>query len=707
MRRGRLVVAAVAALLLVAPLPSSAVPSSAVPTGVPVAAAPASWEIGGSGFGHGVGMSQYGAKRLADQGRGAREILRYYYAGTTYDAVPDTQRIGVALEQGAGSVVITGRATSAGGGTVTLRSGSRTVTAPGGAPVTVTRTGTSVRASCSSCGWAPLTGTRMTADVWEARTDLQVAGATYRFGQLVLTPSRTSGLHAVLWMRLHDEYLDQIREMPWSWPSAALEAQAAAARAYALRKVSAGVRDACACHVTDTVSDQVFHALPTGDELAAWPRWRAAVRATGSASTGYVPRYRGAIIEALYSSSHGGWSLDSEDVFGSSLPYLRSRDDSPSLASGNPYRTWTRTVSAGTLARAFGLPDVVRLDLSSRVTGHAVRTAVATSSDGRTARLSGTQLRRALGLPSAFVRRAEARTSGSSPSALAAAVARRSNPVSASSVVLASSYEKDALHALVAQPLAGTLKAPLLLTGRRSLTSATTAELDRRGGAVRRAYVVGGPATVEDRVLRALRARGLTVVRLGGDSIDSVAAAVLDEITSRRSVSAVAVTRNPARSVAATFSGPARRLREPVVVAGATQVPWRTKGAIRRAKVTRAHLLGSSTHVPDAVASSLRSAGVTPVRLTGDDEAAVAGSVGRYFARSVGSAEVVLVPAGSSRVLHRAVAGGLGRVVLVGGAPLPAPTQETLQTVPSWTKVRAVGSTATVPSQALWLAREA
>lgn len=358
------------------------------------------------------------------------------------------------------------------------------------------------------------------------------------------------------------------------------------------------------------------------------------------------------------------------------------------------------------MARAFGLPDVVRLDLSSRVTGHAVRAAVATSSDGRTATLTGPQLRRALGLPSAFVRRAEARTAGGNASELAAAVARRAAPSTASHVVLTSSYEADSVHTLVAQPLAGTLGAPLLLAGRRSLTAATRAELDRRGSRITHAYVVGGPTTVGDEVLALLRARGLTVERLGGDGIDSVAAAVLDEIAARRTVRAVAVTTSPSRSVGAAFAGPARRLREPVVVAGPSQLPWRTRAAMRRAGVTRAHLLGSAAHVPSAVKSSVAASGITPVRLSGADEAEVAGAVARYLAGAVGRSEVALVPPGATRGLHRAVAGGLGEVLLLGGSPQPAASSLALQSVPTWTRVRAVGSSADVPAAWLWAARE-
>ena len=45
------------------------------------------YHIAGKGFGHGVGMSQWGARRMAAEGFGCREILGFYYAGTTVERI--------------------------------------------------------------------------------------------------------------------------------------------------------------------------------------------------------------------------------------------------------------------------------------------------------------------------------------------------------------------------------------------------------------------------------------------------------------------------------------------------------------------------------------------------------------------------------------------------------------------------------------------
>src|SRR5690606_32275335 len=76
----------------------------------------APWALSGSGWGHGVGMSQYGASQMAVDGYTAPQILGHYYTGTTYDLVPDTAVISVNLLNNASSATMTSRQLSTGGG---------------------------------------------------------------------------------------------------------------------------------------------------------------------------------------------------------------------------------------------------------------------------------------------------------------------------------------------------------------------------------------------------------------------------------------------------------------------------------------------------------------------------------------------------------------------------------------------------------------
>src|SRR3954454_8300121 len=78
----------------------------------PAAQARVSWIVRGHGFGHGVGMSQYGAYGFAVHGKGYRYILGHYYAGTTIGQLPGPRIVRVLLDISGGDVGFSG-ATSA------------------------------------------------------------------------------------------------------------------------------------------------------------------------------------------------------------------------------------------------------------------------------------------------------------------------------------------------------------------------------------------------------------------------------------------------------------------------------------------------------------------------------------------------------------------------------------------------------------------
>ena len=69
---------------------------------------PARFIITGSGFGHGVGLSQIGAKGLALEGKSATDILTYYFPGTQVTTAPVTQSIRVNIAHQSTYQAITG-----------------------------------------------------------------------------------------------------------------------------------------------------------------------------------------------------------------------------------------------------------------------------------------------------------------------------------------------------------------------------------------------------------------------------------------------------------------------------------------------------------------------------------------------------------------------------------------------------------------------
>src|SRR4051794_21568868 len=82
---------------------------------VPASAnAAVNWIVQGRGFGHGVGMSAYGAYGYAKHGKGYRFILAHYYRGTTIGTLPSERTVRVLLDTSAGDVSFKGASAACG-----------------------------------------------------------------------------------------------------------------------------------------------------------------------------------------------------------------------------------------------------------------------------------------------------------------------------------------------------------------------------------------------------------------------------------------------------------------------------------------------------------------------------------------------------------------------------------------------------------------
>jgi SpoIID/LytB domain protein len=200
-------------------------------------------------------------------------------------------------------------------------------------------------------------------------------------------------------VRLQDEYLWGIGEVPSSWPTQALDAQAIASRTYALAK-STKIRSACDCHLYATISDQNFAGYSKESEPRFGELWKAAVNRTAGA----VITYAGTPITAYFSSSSGGTTETSEHAWGTATPYTVSVPDSASVdITFNPrFASWTREISQAVIAQAFLLPDVIALSVLSINPAGSVALIQAISSDGSFAVLRGETFRSRSKLPSAW-----------------------------------------------------------------------------------------------------------------------------------------------------------------------------------------------------------------------------------------------------------------------------------------------------------------
>lgn len=226
--------------------------------------------------------------------------------------------------------------------------------------------------------------------------ELSLDGRRYR-GALELR-HKGGGLTAVNIVPV-DDYLRSVvpEEMPVDWPAEAIKAQSVAARSFAL--ASRGRHAGESYDLCTTTHCQLYTG--TAAEKSAS---NAAIKAT----RGEVLTYGGKPIEALFHTDSGGMTENSEDVWGSHVPYLRAAKDTPTKTM-----PWTKTISRADLerklaAKGHDIGKVRSLALSPLAIGHAakdrtasgrVKTMTVKGTKG-TATLSGTTWRSLLGLKS-------------------------------------------------------------------------------------------------------------------------------------------------------------------------------------------------------------------------------------------------------------------------------------------------------------------
>lgn len=675
MRRLALVsVAAVAGLVVpsaaavAAPAPSEAVAS--------VAAVPESFEFSGSGWGHGLGMSQYGAYGQALEGRSATQILQHYYnpAKVTSTSSNPELRVQVLDTSGTASMSLTQGSWELVYGPdpshVLPLSGSSLAVSNVSGRVGVTVDGHLYRTSGTMPElYVQWSGTRYKSGsaglVKVSGANAGTGSVTYRHGRLALRPDG-SKVELIAEVLLDGEYLYGLAEMPSSWPSAALEAQAIAGRTYALKAYKAsGDRE---YDLTDETSSQKWTAWNKENETTYGARWDAAADATA----GKVLTDGGSLISAFYSSSTGGSTTNSEDVWGgATLDYLRARDDHWALmpAVHNSRAEWTATKTQAQVAALFGLPDVAKLTITERASSGAVMQVRATSSAGDSENLLTTPttdgVRTRLGLNSAYFsigsRASVQRLSGDDRYATAVAIARAAYP-SSDEVVLVSGQQSSLVDGLVAGPFARSRNAPVLLTEQGGLPDATVAELERRAPST--AWVIGGTGVVHTAVLRELQDMGMTVHRLAGDDRYGTAAAVASKMPA--TIRAVLVSGAQANLVdAVAAAGPAAAAGHPILLTRPDALPAVTADAIRTLDLPKVYVVGGTGAVSAGIIDQLAKQGVDSWRWSGSDRYATAASVASHYEKLVGSSTVVLAAGTDDHLIDGLTGGALGNLVLL------------------------------------------
>ena len=134
---------AVTAAVDAGPGPVAATASPDTPPGTSTRVPP-TFVLTGGGWGHGVGMSQYGAQAQALAGRSAAQILRYYYTGTALTSVADSSDIRVQVLGGVPSAAVTVRALDELGGRFLVTRGRRSLRGRAGDELSLRVTGHSI-----------------------------------------------------------------------------------------------------------------------------------------------------------------------------------------------------------------------------------------------------------------------------------------------------------------------------------------------------------------------------------------------------------------------------------------------------------------------------------------------------------------------------------------------------------------------------------
>ncbi|HET8639282.1 MAG TPA: SpoIID/LytB domain-containing protein [Solirubrobacterales bacterium] len=293
----------------------------------PACAAGVKWVVRGHGFGHGVGMSQYGAYGYAVHGKGYRFILGHYYSGTSIGELSDGQQVRVLVDISSGDIGFSG-ATSACGKTLDA-----------GRAYEAHRAGSSVKLRSSAGRPLADCGRRLRA---AGNGRVQIAGTPYR-GALEVTPtdSDAGSLNAINALPIN-QYVKGViaNESPSSWPQAALRAQAVAARSYALSVQVEGN----GFNLYNDTRSQVYKGISSET---------AATNQAADATRSQVVMYGGEIAETYFSACSGGHTESVQNVFfGAAIPYLVGVPDPYDYYC--PLHKWTLRFSGPQISAKLG-----------------------------------------------------------------------------------------------------------------------------------------------------------------------------------------------------------------------------------------------------------------------------------------------------------------------------------------------------------------
>jgi stage II sporulation protein D len=342
--------------------------SGSTTTGVVTSPAASVLVVSGHGWGHGLGLSQWGTYGYAKHGWTYDRILAHYYSGTTLGPAK-LATVRVLLSEKKRTSLNSAVAWS-----VTDAAGTKVPLDPG-----VLALSTNLAIAGHLALKPPFS--------FVGRQPLVVDGKPYR-GKITVS---SDGKHLqVIDMVGLEAYLKGVvpSEMPSNWPSEALKAQAVAARSYALANLTKGRP----FDLYGDTRDQVYGGID-----AEFPTASDAVDAT----KGQVVLYNGKVADTLFFSTSGGRTTSSLEATGDAVPYLVSVDDPYDTLS--PYHDWGPVLFDATkLAKEMKVAGPVSdLQTTTGPSGR-VETVKLVSADDSHVTMTGAQMRSDLELRSTW-----------------------------------------------------------------------------------------------------------------------------------------------------------------------------------------------------------------------------------------------------------------------------------------------------------------
>lgn len=318
------------------------------------------FSVDGRGWGHGIGMTQYGAMGYAQQGKTYDWILAHYFQQTTLSTRVE---LTVKVDLDAGKAARSSWRIAAPSAATTLTvsdyvNGAHSVEVTRGTSVWVTfkaggcvlktdHYNSTTKVHSAGSVIATFSASVLAATGPAAASEVRILGASGPFsqtsiawrGRIRFTAATTTG-HAIDYVPM-EQYLRGVvpRESPSSWPVEALRAQAVAARSYAYDAALSGSTLWC------TTASQVYNGAADGTTSHESSKTDAAVADTANR---FVV-YGSAVVQTFFSSSSGGRTANIEDVWLSSTPkpYYTSVADADKV-SGNPNYRWSLADMTGT-----------------------------------------------------------------------------------------------------------------------------------------------------------------------------------------------------------------------------------------------------------------------------------------------------------------------------------------------------------------------